>query len=99
MSLMEPKIDLVRQFYNLRLNGSIEKHHLVIKTGFEHTRPYIAIISFVYMKMYSKCSECPSNDISLLYIFIYICIFLYFIFKNIFSIVIYWKKYLHFLLF
>lgn len=41
MSLMEPEADLVRQFFNLRLNGSIEKQHLVIKARFEDTRSYI----------------------------------------------------------
>lgn len=41
MSLMEPKIDLVSQFFNSRLDSSIEKCHLVIKAGFEDTRSYI----------------------------------------------------------
>lgn len=34
-------MNLLRQFFNLRLDGSIEKHDLVIKAGFEDTRSYV----------------------------------------------------------
>lgn len=80
MNLMEPKINLVRQFFNLRLDGSIKEHHLVITVGFTDTRFYITINLFVDMQMYSKCSECSCNDISLIYILIT------------FHKVIYWEK-------